>query len=30
MLFFYGNTMKPSPFFQTVDDRGFQISNKKL
>jgi hypothetical protein len=30
VLFFHGNTMKPSLFFQKLDDRGLQISNNKL
>ena len=30
MLFFHGNSMEPSPFFQALDNCGFQISNKEL
>ena len=30
MLFFHGNAMESSPFFQALDDNRFQISNKKL
>ena len=30
MLFFHGNAMETSPFFQALDNRGFQISNEEL